>query len=328
MSEPQPPEQPLAPSPVPNRASFRKRYLFVIGLCFYVLVIWYLGWKEIRDVFVSVRPSLVAAAALLIVSGTWLRAWKWRYALGPRQNAAGLFFMSKGAANWSPARLGEFAPMALRRHRTPRVGAWIVLDRLLEVIVTLVLGLWGLAMIEVIPPAVYWMTLAAAVAGTVLACYLLTRRALFLWVAARTREESWAHRLAMLLAAVSEELFRFRSRLPVALAITVLTKCGDLWAVSLVFLSCGYRAGFALVSAAKCALAIVSFIPLTPVATGVPQITQAWIMNWAADIPYEGLAVAIGIEVAIISVTFWTSFGCATPLMKAAAGSDAEEPPK
>ena len=54
---------------------------------------------------------------------------------------------------------------------------------------------------------------------------------------------------------------------------------------------------------------------------GHRRLTQAWLMNSAAGIPYEGLTATVGMEVVIISVTFWTSFALATPLMRAAAAT-------
>lgn len=301
---------------LPKRASSMTRYLFVVGLCLYVGVVWYLGWQKVRDELFSVRPSYILATAALILAGTWLRAWKWRYVLGPGHSAVGLFFLSKATGNWSPGRLGEFAPMALKRHRTPRIGAWILLDRLLEIAVTLVLGLYGLAVVNLLSRGAYLIVLAAVVGASVLSMYLVTRRSFFLWIAGRSSEDSWVHRFAMLFAAGSEELFRFGRKMPLAILITVATKCGDLWAVCLLFLGFGYRPGFALVAAAKCALAIVSFLPLTPAATGVPHVTQGWLMNRAADIPLEGLTAAIGMEVVVVSVTFWTSFGLAASFIK------------
>ena len=70
---------------------------------------------------------------------------------------------------------------------------------------------------------------------------------------------------------------------------------------------------------AKCALAIVSFIPITPAATGVPHGAQAWMMNEVSAVPPEALLVGIGIEVVLLGVTFWTSFGIASAQIKGAA---------
>ena len=106
------------------------------------------------------------------------------------------------------------------------------------------------------------------------------------------REDSWPHRFIMLFAAISKEIFQYTRRLPLCIAITVATKCSDLWAVCLVFLSFGYTVAFALAATAKCALAIVSFIPITPLATGLPHLTQAGLMNHVAGIPGEALAAA------------------------------------
>lgn len=293
---------------LPKKATTYTRYLFVVGLCVYFGVVWYLGWRKIGSLLFSAELAPIAFAAVLSLAGTWARAWKWRYALGPGERAVGIFFLSKGAANWSPARIGEFSPMLLRRHRTAKVGAWIMLDRLLEIVVTLALGLFGLAVIQIVPLGLYSVILAGSVFGCGISFYLLTRRAFFLRIAEKRDPASWVHRLAMLLAAVSDELHLFTRRLPVVMIVTIVTKCTDLWAVLLIFKALGYLVEFPLIAAAKCALAIVSFIPVTPASTAIPHGVQAWIMNYASDIPYEGLVAGIGVEVVIVSVTFWTSF--------------------
>ena len=303
----------------PARRMKPSRYVFVLGLAVYCAVVWYLGWQKVRDQLLSADLSMVVFAAAIFVTATWCRALKWRYALGQGHHAVGLFFISKATGNWSPGRLGEFAPMALRRHRTPKIGAWIMLDRVIEIVVTLALGLMGLAVIELLSHTQYLMVTGLTVAASVAGMALLTRRSFFLWLAERSSEGSIVHRTVMLFAAISEEIYLFARKLPVVIGITIATKAADLFAVMLIFASIGYRVGFALTAAAKCALAIVSFIPITPAATGVPHGAQAWMMNEVAGVPPEALLVGIGIEVVLLGMTFWTSFGLASPQLKGAA---------
>ncbi len=304
---------------LPRHAPAVTRYLFLVGLGLYCAAVWYLGWRTIRDELLAMDLALVLAAASLIWAGTWARVFKWRYALGAEQGTTGMFFLSKAVANWSPGRLGEFAPMVFHRYRTARVGAWIMFDRLLEIAVTLALGLSGLALIRLVSTGVFAAIAGLCIAGMGLSCYLLTRRSFFLWAVGRTREGSWLNGIVLLCADISDELVLFTKSLPVTLSITVITKCADLWAVALLFTAFGHKAGFWLVATAKCALAIVSFVPVTPTATGVPHLTQAWLMNEAAEIPYEGLTAVIGVEVAVVGITFWTSCGLAMAFIRRTA---------
>ena len=287
------------------------RYAFVLGIAIYLALVWWLGWREVGERLLGADPLRVTGAFLIIFVGGWARALKWRYALGHGHNAAGIYFLSKVSAEWSPGRLGEFSPLVLKKHRTPKVGAWIMFDRLLEIAVTLVLGLYGLAAIQVFSAQVYLAILMAVVAAFLLGVYLLTHRQLFLRIAERFKDGSWPHRFAMLFAAISGEIFSFSKRLPVMAVITVVTKCTDLLAVCLLFRGFGYAVSFSLAAVAKCALAIVSFVPITPPATGLPHVTQAGIMNAVEGIPYDALAAAIGSEVVLVSVALWTSGGIA-----------------
>lgn len=227
--------------------------------------------------------------------------------------------MSKASGDLTPGRLGEFAPMVIRNHRTAKVGAWILFDRILEILATIALGLYGLAVIDLLSPRHLGIVFAASVVASVLGIYLLTHRGMFLWIAARLKEGVMPHKILVLLAAISEEIFHFTRSLPIVASITIVTKAIDLFAVMLVFQALGVFPGFGLIAAAKCALAIVSFLPVTPTATGLPHGTQAWLMNHVADVPAEVLVAGIGIEVLIVSMTFWISASIAMRFIKDAA---------
>jgi uncharacterized protein (TIRG00374 family) len=292
------------------------RYLVLVGLCGYLGIVWYLGWREVGTTLLEGNLAYIALAAFIIFAGNWARALKWRYVLGPGHDAFGIFFMSKISAEWSPGRVGEFSPMVLRKHRTPKMGAWIMLDRLLEISVTLLLGLIGLAVIRIVPWPAYAALAAASILGPIALLYILTRRPVYMALADRLREDSWPHRFAMLFAAMAEEFPTFTPRLPLAGFITAAAKCTDLAAVCLLFAAFGARISFALAATAKCALAIVSFIPLTPLGTGLPHLTQAGLMRQAAGVPGDVLAAAIGVEVVIVSTALWTSGGLAALLIR------------
>lgn len=316
MPTPEPPpesETPITPSVISSR---KAKAMFVLGLTVYCVVVWALGWRDIRDQILEANIGLIILSAALVFFATWMRVWKWRYALGKGQHATGLFFISKATGNFTPGRLGEFAPMVIRSHRTPKVGAWILFDRIIEVFVTLALGLYGLAMIHLLLPWQFALMLLAVVAGSVVGVYLLTHRKMFMALADRFKPEGFLNKTAMLLAAMSTELGQFLKTLPLVFSITVVTKVMDLFAIVLMFRALATFPTFALVAASKCALAIVSFLPLTPPATGAPHFIQAWMMNYSAGIEYEALLVGISIEIAVVSLTFWTSFGLAGRFIK------------
>jgi hypothetical protein len=297
----------------------RSRYMMLLGLTVYCGAIWYFGWRDIRDHILGADLVKVGVAAGIIFVATWMRIWKWRLALGKGQHAVGLYLMSKATGNVTPGRLGEFAPMVIRDHRTAKVGAWILFDRIVEILVTIALGLYGLAMIDLLSRGQLIATTVLTIAGSLFGVYLVTHRGMFLWIANRFREGGFLHRLWTLLASISEEVYLFVKSLPVVLPITIITKAMDLFAVVLVFRAIESLPSFALMAASKCALAIVSFVPITPTATGVPHGTQAWLMNHVAQIPVDVLVAGIGIEVAIVSGTFWFSVGIGARFIRDAA---------
>jgi hypothetical protein len=218
--------------------------------------------------------------------------------------------------------------LAWKRHRNARVAAWIAFDRLLEIVVTLCLGVVGLWLMTLVPSAMALVASGVVATAIATALWLLTRRAFLLRLARRFGVRTRLRAALRALAAVSREARHFKRTLLPTAVITVAMKVVDLGAVVLLFSALGAHPGFWIVAASKCALAIVSFLPVTPPATMIPHGVQAWILHEEAGVPYEILAAVIGIEVVMISVTFWTSFGFTAGGLRRALGAETPNPMK
>ena len=284
------------------------RYLWVVGAALYLGIIAYIGWHRIEDALASIDPKMLACAVGVCALSLWVRALKWRLMLGAGQKAVGLFFLSKAGGGMSPGRVGELAPMMLKKHRTPRMGAWIVTDRLLEIAATLGLGLFGLLALR-IPKGAIALTFAAAMCVLVIApFFVLTRRRAFLWIAGRSRGGTLPHRTAMLIAAISDEIRLLGRKIPAASAMTVLATSLDLVVGMFLYMSFGYQVAFPLLAVVQCAHALASAVPLTPNATGVPYLVAAGLLYQIGGVPEDVLAAAVGVNMAVAGVVFWTSF--------------------
>jgi len=284
------------------------RYLWIVGLSIYVGVVWYLGWQRVGSALASVNLKMLLAAAAASALMLWFRSAKWRLALGRDSNAVALYFISKAGGGMSPGRVGEFAPLLLRKHRTTRVGAWIVIDRLLEGFATIGLGLVGLVWLG-IPEQRMAITFGAAmVVLVVIPLFVLTRDKLFLRMVDKTPEGSLRHRVVSLMARTSAEIRCLGTVIPAALVITVLATCGDLVFVILLWGALGYQVGFALLAVAQCAHGITSVLPFAPNATGIPYLVVASLLYEFAGVPEAVLAAGMGLSIAITGVIFWTSF--------------------
>ena len=295
------------PKPSPPRSY--GRYLFLVGLILLTVLGWHFGWENLATRIGDASPSQLAAMTLLIIVGFWIRAWKWHYALGPGQQGIRLFFIAKTAGNFTPARAGELAPLLLKQHRNARVAAWIGLDRLIEVAWTLGLGFLGAASLGLFP---WWGVGAGSVCagfGVALGWYLLNNG----WFRAGAEDEdapsnTLRSRLAQFIIMVRDELVLFAGKLPLSIIITALAKATDIYAVIFLCRAFGYDADFLLVCAARCAHALVSAVPVTPDATGVPFIAAAWCLNTYASIPYDTLTAALGLELVVINGILWACF--------------------
>ena len=313
MSDPKPERDVETP---PRIRTIPVRYLAAVGLCLYLCVIWYLGWQRIRTALAEAAPVFLVFMMALAFAGLWWRAVKWRYALGPGRQAVGLFFLSKAAGNFSPGRIGELSPLLLHRHRTAKVAAWVVFDRLIEASVTIAFGVIGLAMLDIVHRG--WLAALAVLVAVVLAAafYFVTRRGFFLGLAEHSRAGSLSGRVAQFLAAMSEEMALLGKKTPLILVMTVLAKIVDLVAAILLFMAFGYRIDFALMAAAKCAHALISAIPFTPDVTGVPYAPEAALLIKLGAVPSEVVVVAIGVDVVALNIAFWAAFGLGMTTLK------------
>lgn len=290
------------------------RYLFLVGLALLTTLGWHFGWRNLGALIAGATWPELVLMTLLIVAGFWIRAAKWHYALGSGQQGIRLFFIAKTAGNLTPGRAGELAPLLLKQHRNARVAAWIGLDRLVEVAWTLGLGLVGGAAIGLAP----WWIVGLSGCGALLALALGWRGLQQGWLRFNDGESlpdqsAWRIRLGRVANTVRDELVLFAGKLPLIMISTAAAKVTDIYAVILLCRAFGYDASFLLVSAARCAHALVSAVPVTPDATGVPFIAAAWCLNTYAAIPYDTLTAALGLEVIVINGILWACF-CAVSM--------------
>lgn len=297
----------MLPDPAPPRSRTWQQYLVAVGLVLFLGLLWYFGWQRIRDALLLARPLPLLGMVALLIAGFWVRVAKWRYVLGPRAHAPAIFFVSKVGGNLTPGRVGELSPLLMRRFRTPRLAAWLVTDRVLEMGLTLVLGLLGVAVLRLLPMPVVVGLAGAGLLFSAGAGWLVYRRDLTTGLDARFPGISRVHRLARLLGVLHAETRALGARMPLVVAVTLFAKCTDIWAAQLLLLGFGHDTGFLLMSAARCAHGLVSAMPLTPDATGVPFVAAAMVLNQAAGIPYEVLTVALALEVAVINLLLWTN---------------------
>jgi len=302
----------------------RMRHLWVVGLALYVGFIWYIGWRRIGDALAGLDVRVLAALMAVEAWGLWTRALKWRLILGAGREPYRLFFLSKAAGGWSPGRVGELAPLLLRRHRTPRMAAWIIVDRLLEMAATLVLGLLGLFWLHEPQHGMALTALAALGVLVVAPVLVLTRRGLFAWLGGRFKEGGLLERGCTALALVSDEVRALAKRILAVSAMTVLATCIDIVVGMLLYRSFGFYVGFALIATVQCAHGIASAVPITPNATGVPYLVAAGLLYTLGGIPKEVLAAAVGVRAVAVNIVFWSSLG-ASLVGPRGSGADRQE---
>ncbi|GMW02305.1 MAG: hypothetical protein AMXMBFR84_34410 [Candidatus Hydrogenedentota bacterium] len=298
---------------VPQARQRRHRYAFpFIGIVLLSALIYLLGPVRILDALRRTDPAWVVASGALIAAGLWIRVWKWRIALGPGSRATYLFYISKGAGEWTPGRLGEFAPLLVKENRTTKVAAWILLDRLLEISATLGICAVGFVLLPFRVQAPFAMALA--VLGGVLA-FVVFAAGHSPWhqaLACRMPRGSRLQRAFLTTAQLAGDVRTFHSKSPLTIGITVLAGCCDVWAGKALFLAFDRNVPFAPLAAARGVHSIVATIPITPNSTGVPYVSAAAMVHELAGVPNDVLAVATTLSIAVTTCIFWGSFAVGT----------------
>ncbi len=285
------------------------RYLWIAGVILYLAIIAYIGWEDIGSALGDLDYRYLAALMLVEAIALGLRAWKWRIALGPNQKALRACFISKAGGNLTPGRIGELSPLLLEEHRSARVGAWIVLDRVLEASATLVLGLIGL--IAVLGFAggggLTWWALAILL---LLGCapYLFSNRKFMEALSSRFGPDGLIAQGFRLLRPESREMSALGPKTPVLVTLTMSATMLDIVIAYLLFMCFGIGVALTLLALAQLVHALVSVIPIAPNATGIPYAAAAAVLYETAGVPLEVLAIAVGLRFLLTSAVFWCFF--------------------
>lgn len=288
------------------------RYVWLIGLLVLAAGVWFLGWDRIRAALSAARWQILLAAVAVDAAALWLRAFKWRYALGTGKGAIGLFFMAKAAGNWSPGRAGEFLPVLLPAYRNSAAASWIVFDMLLEALATIIAGTLGVVLFRAGTNWGYLPVLAGAVVVILALLWGLSRTDFLRRLRPSDGSGGIVGKALSILAVVSGEIAALRTKFPLIGLFTVAAVTLELTANVLLFAAFGWAVPFAAVAMAKCAHGIIAAVPFTPSISGVPYVMTAVLLYQTVGVPYETLIVSLAAKEAFANVVFWTSFGGAT----------------
>jgi uncharacterized protein (TIRG00374 family) len=298
-----------SPALAPNASKPHvRRYLWVVGAALYTLVVWLVGWDRLVTAIGHASLGPFAFAILIMIVAQVLRAAKWRLALGPGQHAFRAFAISKAGGEWSPGRIGEFAPLMIAKHRSARVAAWIVADRVYEIAATLGIGLGGMLLIRASHRGYMIAAVLVVIALVSVGLYTLTRHRWIEAVARRLNPGSRLRVLAFKIAAVSVELRAFARTSPLLFGVTILAGLMDVAVGYYLLASLGFVAPIPVIAAAKGLHAVTSAIPITPNATGVPYLAAAALYHEAAGVTPEALAALVAISVILSQLVLWSTF--------------------
>jgi hypothetical protein len=284
------------------------RWSWLVGAAFYAAVLVWIGWDDLAPGAAGILWSWVLAAVALELGTLWLRALKWRWALGSGTHSTEAFFLSKAGGQVTPARLGELAPLLWERHRSAPKAAWIVVDRILEASATLAFGLAGALW-------VFGLDARLALFFGVAAVIALAGTGAFLMIpwdrwtnAAASRLPSVLQRSFPYLESGRRAALALGSKFPMLAVWTVLCTALDIAVSWAVYRALGADVSVVLLAVAQCAHALVTLVPFAPNATGIPYAAAAGVLHELGGVPLVALALAIPLRGLVSHGTFWPSF--------------------
>ena len=301
------PDTPDLPTPI--RSSTKARYLWIVGVAAYLGFLAYVGWADLRDAIADIHYRFLGAVIVLDLLVLWFRVSKWHLALHGESDVTRLAFLSKAGGNLTPGRLGEFSPLLMQQFRTSKVGAWIFLDRMLEAIATLMLGLVGIiAVVGLVGGYTLLYASLALMVLLILGSYMLMQDGLIAKIQTRCTSIEAIHRLLGHLRSVSIELALLRPKVPLFLGMSLIATAFDILLAYFLCLSLGFTVSLTLLALVQVVHAVTSVIPLTPNATGIPYAAAATILHQVGDVSLEALAVIVALRMLLGNAVFWVSF--------------------
>jgi uncharacterized protein (TIRG00374 family) len=303
------PESPDDASEVAPKKSGKLKYLWVIGIAGYIGFLTYVGWEDLRGAITNIDYRYLVALVIIDIVVLWFRVGKWHIALPGETEITRLAFLSKAGGNLSPGRIGEFSPLLLQRFRSHKIGAWILLDRLLEAAATLILGLIGiLAVVGIADGNVLLIASCALLLAILILSYTLMQESIIKRIHQRFQGIPPLNKLFAALVSVSRELRDMRPKIPLFLSMTLAATALDIIIAYLLCKSLGFDIPLTLLALVQVVHAITSVIPLTPNATGVPYAAAATLLHQIGGMTLQALALNIALRMLLGNAVFWSSF--------------------
>lgn len=306
MTQPDAQEEPKA---LIRQGLAKSKYLWLIGIAIYAVFLYRVGWQNIQSSLDQLQYSYLVALVIAEAIALWIRIGKWHIALRPEPDITRLCFLSKAGGNLTPGRLGEFSPLLLKHFRSAKIGAWIFLDRLLEASSTLLLGLIGLIMvIGLVSGNIILYASVALLALIVAVSYVLMQERYILKLQALTQFVPLLDKPFALLLSVSSELQTLRPKIPSLFSLSLIATMVDIVVAYCICRSLGFHVAFQVLALTQVTHAVVSIIPFTPNATGVPYLAAATILYQFGGVSEDALLVIVIIRTLLANTTFWSLF--------------------
>ncbi|MDD1656534.1 MAG: flippase-like domain-containing protein [Methanomicrobiales archaeon] len=234
-------------------------------------------WDRLLETLARADPRYLVLAVAICGAGWWMRGWRYRYILETLEVEVSLAFstacilVSQTANLAVPARLGDLIRIFILRHEreTPyEIGlSSLVVERVFDVMMVAVLGLFSLPFVLGAPPWIYPLVVLPLLLGGI-----------FFLVLMMTGKLTARHRVFAFLLRMMEGMRRasLSVRSVTVLGISsILIWMMDVLACAAVVLMFGQEVPFSVIILAIVVGNLVKAIPLTPGGVGTYEAAVA-----------------------------------------------------
>ena len=279
---------------------------WILGLGIFILILYWLGFQDIIQVITELSIPIFLFCVFVYCTSWGIRTIKWKIILNnyPYSEVLKIFLISKTVGIFMPSRLGELAPLAMKKYRNRDIASLIFLDRVLETYATLLLGGLGVIMIGyyTVNALVAWIIIFSLLTGL----FSLSLNKEFFQKRYQKTKNKKFKKVLSLLKKLTESMNTHKKHLVPLTIISLIATFLDFTFISLIFRSMDYTISLPLVAAAWLISGLTTIISFTPGGLGIADAPPAYLFKmFSVPSPKIGALFVISrtVNVLIISTS-------------------------
>jgi uncharacterized protein (TIRG00374 family) len=273
--------------------------VWIISLVILLAVFYFMGIENMMFVLQKTKLEYVVLFIIISLIATFIRLGKWFIVLKENytiSDIALIFFSSKAVGNITPARLGELAPLSLKKYRTKQIAGLVITDRVIETFSLLIIGIMSFIFLSFNDTNVIYLSVISFFIFGILFILLFKTK---LWSRIENKTNK-SRRFFTLIRKTSEGVQFLKKKTISMFFLTFTALLIQLFALKFLYLSLGTDISIEVLSISVLAGALAIIASITPGGLGISDAAGAYILT-IYNIPLGAIggAIIIGRTVSI-----------------------------